>query len=72
MTTQEQLNTLRTALDRVEVLADKIKEALSADDPAAAEVELAELITTAAAANAALDDVTADETDAEPPATPGA
>jgi hypothetical protein len=70
MTTQQQINSLRTALDRVEALADKIKEALAADDPAAAEVELSELITTVAAANTALDDVTA-ATDDEPPEQPG-
>jgi phage shock protein A len=54
MTTQQQINSLRQAVDRIEELAGKIKEALSADDPADAEQVLAELADTAAAMNEAI------------------
>lgn len=54
MTTQQQIASLRSAADRIEDLAGKIKDALAADDPAEAEVLLAELVQTAAAVSEAI------------------
>jgi hypothetical protein len=53
-TEQQQLQSLRSAIDRIEELAGKIKEALAADDAAEVEVCLAELAQTAGAVNETL------------------
>ena len=47
--TEQQIASAHAALQRIEELAVRVKEALAADDPAEAEVALAELAQTAAA-----------------------
>jgi hypothetical protein len=69
MTTQQQLDSLRSAIDRIEVLTIKIKEALADDDAAEAEVALGELTETLGVVTEALDRVTPDEPPAEPQPT---
>jgi phage shock protein A len=49
MTTQQQIASLHSATQRIEELAEQVKDALAKDDPAEAEVALAELAQTAAA-----------------------
>ena len=60
-TQQQQIASLHSAAQRIEELVDKIKEALAADDPAEAEVQLAELGDTAAAMSDALAALAPDE-----------
>jgi len=54
MTTQQQIASLHAAVQRIEELAELVKEALAADDPAQAEVCLSELAQQASAVSEAI------------------
>lgn len=64
MTTQQQIASLHAAVQRIEDLAELIKQALANDDPADAEINLTELAQTAAAVSEKLAGL---ESEDEPP-----
>ena len=66
MTTQRQIASLHAAAQRIEELAELVRQALAEDDPAEAEAQLAELAQTAGAVSETLAGLEPEED--EPPA----